>query len=159
MLIAAGVIAYHQTKERDLKPLPDAVALLRALHQARVRAGIVSAGLHVKQAEKLVRLGVLPWLDPGAIFFSDQLGVSKPNPKIFAKACAALRLPPGRVMYVGDRPETDIAPARRVGMKCVHYRGAHGRYSATPANPSADHEVELLTDLRPILRDAYHLAV
>lgn len=159
VLIAAGVIAYHQTKERDLKPLPDAVALLRALHQARVRAGIVSAGLHVKQAEKLVRLGVLPWLDPGAIFFSDQLGVSKPNPKIFAKACAALRLPPGRVMYVGDRPETDIAPARRVGMKCVHYRGAHGRYSATPANPPADHEVQLLTDLRPILRDVYMLAM
>ncbi len=159
VLIAAGVIAYHQTKERDLKPLPDAVALLRAIHQARVRAGIVSAGLHVKQAEKLVRLGVLPWLDPGAIFFSDQMGVSKPNPKIFAKACAAMRLPPGRVMYVGDRPETDIAPARRVGMKCVHYRGAHGRYSATPANPPADHEVQLLTDLRPILRDVYALAV
>ncbi len=159
VLIAAGVIAYHQTKERDLKPLPDAVGILRALHQARVRTGIVSAGLQVKQAEKLVRLGVLPWLDPGAIFFSDQLGVSKPNPKIYVKACLAMRVPPSRVLYVGDRPETDIAPAKAVGMKTVHYRGAHGRYSATPANPAADHEVELLTDLRPILRNVYGLPV
>ena len=60
VLIAAGVVAYHQTKERQLKPLPDAVALLRALSQAKVRTGIVSAGLRIKQAEKLVRLGVLP---------------------------------------------------------------------------------------------------
>ena len=159
VLIAAGVVAYHQTKERHLRPLPDAVVLLRSLHQAHVRTGILSAGLRVKQAEKLVRLGVLPWLDPGAIFFSDQLGVSKPNPKIYTKVAEALRVPPGRLLYVGDRPETDVAPARKVGLKTVHYRGAHGRYSNAPADPPADHEVELLTDLKPILRDVYGLAL
>ncbi|MCC7136891.1 MAG: HAD-IA family hydrolase [Planctomycetes bacterium] len=159
VLIAAGVVAYHQTKERHLRPLPDAIVLLRSLHQAGVRTGIVSAGLRVKQAEKLVRLGVLPWLDPGAIFFSDQMGVSKPNPKIYAKACEALRVPPARTMYVGDRPETDVAPARAVGLRTVHYRGAHGRYSDSPARPPADHEVELLTDLKPVLRESYGLPV
>ena len=157
VLIAAGVVAYHQTKERQLKPLPDAVALLRALAQAKVKTGIISAGLRVKQAEKLVRLGVLPWLDPGAIFFSDQMGVSKPNPKIYAKACETLGVDPRRAMYVGDRPETDVAPAKRVGMKTVHYRGAHGRYSDRSAEPPADHQVELLTELRPILASVYGL--
>jgi putative hydrolase of the HAD superfamily len=159
VLIAAGVVAYHQTKERQLKALPDAFALLRALHRARVRTGVISAGLRVKQAEKLVRLGVLPWLDPSAIFFSDQMGVSKPNPKIYAKACEALGVAPARTMYVGDRPETDIAPARTVGLKTVHYRGAHGRYSDRAADPPADHEVELLTELRPILARTYGLTV
>ena len=159
VLVAAGVVAYHQTKERQLRPLPDAVALLRTLHQARVRAGVVSAGLRVKQAEKLVRLGVLPWLDPAAIFFSDQMGVSKPNPKIYAKACEALKVLPSRAMYVGDRPTTDVAPAHQAGLKTVHFRGAHGRYSDKPSDPPADHEVEVLTDLRPILRDVYGLPV
>ncbi len=159
VLIAAGVVAYHQTKERQLRPLPDAVVLLRQLHQGRVRTGIISAGLRVKQAEKLVRLGVLPWLDPGAIFFSDQMGVSKPNPKIYVKACEALKVAPTRAMYVGDRPETDVAPPRSIGMRTVHYRGAHGRYSESPGRPPADHEVELLTDLKPILRDQYGLPI
>ena len=157
VLIAAGIVAYHQTKERQLRPLPDAVVLLRQLHQARVRTGIISAGLRVKQAEKLVRLGVLPWLDPGAIFFSDQMGVSKPNPKIYVKACEALKVPPSRAMYIGDRPETDVAPPRSIGMRTVHYKGAHGRYAVTPGSAPADHEVELLTDLKPILRDQYGL--
>ncbi len=157
VLIAAGVVAYHQTKERQLRALPDAVVLLRTLHQAHVRVGVLSAGLRVKQAEKLVRLGVLPWIDPGAIFFTDQLGVSKPNPKLYVKACEALKVAPARVLYVGDRPATDVAPARAAGLKTVHYRGAHGRYSEAPASPPADHEVELLTDLKPILRTVYHL--
>ena len=158
VLIAAGVVAYHQTKERQLRPLEDAVVVLRTLHRAGVRVGVISAGLQVKQAEKLVRLGVLPYLDPGAIFFSTQMGVSKPNPKIYAKACEALRVAPSRALYVGDRPETDVAPARAVGMRTVHYRGAHGRYSDRPSVPPADHEVELLTELIPILRDRYGLA-
>jgi putative hydrolase of the HAD superfamily len=148
VLIAAGVVAYHQTKERQLVPVADAVSLLRVLHGAGVRTGIVSAGLRVKQAEKLVRLGVLPWLDPGAIFFSDQMGVSKPNPKIYVKACETLKVSPGRALYVGDRP---------AGLKTCHYRGANGRYGAVAANPPADHEVQALTDLAPILRDVYRL--
>ena len=159
VLVAAGVVAYHQTKERQLHPLDDAVVLLRTLHHAGIRVGIVSAGLSVKQAEKLVRLGVLSYVDPGAIFFSTQMGVSKPNPKIYAKACAAMKISPSRAIYVGDRPDTDVAPAHAVGMKTVHYRGAHGRYSDRSSIPPADHEVELLTELIPILRDVYGLPI
>jgi len=159
VLIAAGVVAYHQTKERQLRPLPDAVELLRALAAGGVRAGIVSAGLNVKQAEKLVRLGVLPWLDPSAIFFSDQMGVSKPNPKIYVKACAALGVAPARTLYVGDRAETDVAPALAAGLRTAHYRGAHGRHAHRAAVPPAHHEVHSLTELVPILRDVYGLPV
>ncbi len=159
VLVAAGVVAYHQTKERQLRPLDDAVVLLRTLHRSGIRVGIVSAGLSVKQAEKLVRLGVLPYVDPAAIFFSTQMGVSKPNPKIYSKACAAMKISPSRALYVGDRPETDVAPARAVGMRTVHYRGAHGRYSDRASVPAADHEVELLTELIPILRDVYGLPI
>jgi putative hydrolase of the HAD superfamily len=159
VLVAAGVVAYHQTKERQLKALPDAVAVLRSLHQGGIRTGIISAGLRVKQAEKLIRLEVLPWIDRTAVFFSSQMGVSKPNPKIYLKACVAIGVDPRRAMYVGDRPETDVYPARRVGMATVHYRGAQGKYAGEPADPPADHDLMLMTDLRPILRDRYGLPV
>jgi putative hydrolase of the HAD superfamily len=113
--------------------------------------GVVTAGLQVKQAEKLVRLGVLPYLDPRAIFFSDEMGVSKPNPKIYAKACRALGVAPARVLYVGDRPSHDVAPARAVGLRTVLYRGAHGRWSEDPSAAAPDHVVHDLADLIPIL--------
>jgi putative hydrolase of the HAD superfamily len=151
VLIAAGVVAYHRTKEHDLRILPDALALLSWLDARRVRMGVVTAGLQVKQAEKLVRLGVLPYLDPRAIFFSDEMGVSKPNPKIYAKACRALGVAPARVLYVGDRPSHDVAPARAVGLRTVLYRGAHGRWSEDPSAAAPDHVVHDLADLIPIL--------
>jgi putative hydrolase of the HAD superfamily len=157
VLVAAGIVAYHRTKERGLRILPDARALLEALAAASVRMGIVSAGLKVKQAEKLVRLGVLPWMDPRAIFFTDQMGVSKPNPKLYSKALRALGVAPERAMYVGDRAAHDVVPARRIGMRTVHYVGAHGRWGEQVPQEPADHVVRDFRDLVPVLRDVYGL--
>ncbi|MFM8979221.1 MAG: HAD family hydrolase, partial [Planctomycetia bacterium] len=74
VLVAAGVVAYHRAKEQGLVPLPDALAFLQALARGGVRMGVITAGLQVKQAEKLIRTGILPFLDPAAVFFSDQMG-------------------------------------------------------------------------------------
>lgn len=157
VVIAAGVVAYHRTKESDMEVLPDARALLDALRWAGIRTGVVSDGLQVKQAEKLIRLDVLHYLDPTAIFFSDQLGVSKPNPKIFAKTCELLDLEPGRVLYVGDRATHDVAPAAEAGLKTVLYRGAGGKYADVAVPSAPDHDVRDLRELVPILRDTYRM--
>jgi putative hydrolase of the HAD superfamily len=157
VLVAAGVVAYHRTKERSMQILEDVRVLLEQLHAAGVRLGVISAGLHVKQAEKLIRLDALRYFDPTAIFFSDQLGVSKPNPKIYAKACAALGIEPERAMYVGDRPAHDVEPARATGLRTVQYTGAGGRYGQEPAEAEPHHRVEDLRTLRGILVEEYGL--
>jgi putative hydrolase of the HAD superfamily len=159
VLIAAGVIAYHDAKEKGIRILPDAKALLEALRRGGVRMGVVSAGLQVKQAEKLIRIGATAYLDPRAIFFSDQLGVSKPNPKIYAKSCAAIGVEPARALYVGDRPASDVVPARQAGLRTVWYRGSGGKYCQEPVVLPADHEVTDLRALIPILRETYRLPV
>ena len=147
--------AYHRTKQAEMEVLPDARELLDALRRVEMRLGIISAGLQVKQAEKLIRLRVLPYFDPKAIFFSDQMGVSKPNPKIYLKALAALGVEPSRAMYVGDRPGHDIAPAHQIGMRTVLYRGAGGKYAEEAPAVPADHDVRDMRDMIPILRDRY----
>src|SRR5690606_18532585 len=62
LLVSAGVVAYHDTKFRELKPFPDVIPFLVALREAGVRTGIVTHGLTTKQAEKLIRLGLVPYL-------------------------------------------------------------------------------------------------
>jgi putative hydrolase of the HAD superfamily len=142
-----------------MEVLPDVRACLEALRRAGMRLGVVSAGLQVKQAEKLIRLRVLPFFEPRAIFFSDQMGVSKPNPKIYLKACTALGVSPQRTMYVGDRPSHDVEPARRVGLRTVLYRGAGGKYAEEVPPVPPDHDLEDLRELLPILRRDYGVAV
>ncbi|MGI9538850.1 MAG: TIGR02253 family HAD-type hydrolase [Miltoncostaeaceae bacterium] len=157
VVIAAGVVAYHRTKEKGMRLLPDVLETLARLARAGVRLGVISAGLRVKQAEKLIRLDALSYFDPTAIFFSDQMGVSKPNPKIFSMACAAVDVAPARALYVGDRPTHDIAPAGSIGMQTVHYTGAFGAHRNASAALDPDFTLEDLTALPRILREDYGL--
>jgi putative hydrolase of the HAD superfamily len=157
MVVAAGVVAYHGTKQEGMRLLADVAETLERLHAAGIRMGVLSAGLHVKQAEKLVRLGAAHYFDPEAIFFTDQLGISKPNPKLFTKACEAMNLDPRRGLYIGDRLEHDVLPASSIGLRTVLYGGAHGKYSRSDHTTPADHVLMDLRNLLPILRDTYHL--
>ena len=108
LIIAAGIMAYHATK-CELEPFPDVLPFLRRVHaQGDVVLGVITHGLEIKQAEKLLLLEVTPYLHPAAIFISDQLGISKPNPKLYQRACSTLGLNPAEVMYVGDNPTHEI---------------------------------------------------
>lgn len=116
ILIAAGVSAYHDTKVRELSAYPDAVALLKRLAGTEIVRGVITSGLEVKQAEKLIRLEVYRYFTPTAIFISDQTGFSKPNPKLFLRACESIGVSPSGTIYVGDDPAQDIEPAAAAGL-------------------------------------------
>ena len=158
LLVAAGVAAYHDTKFRELKPFDDVLPLLEALRKAGLVVGIVTHGWTIKQAEKIVRLGVVPYLSPRAVFISDQLGIAKPNPKIYALALRDLGLAPADAMYVGDSPSHDITPPKSLGMKAVWARRA-SRHHPSVGDAIPDHVVDSFVELRTILREQYGLAV
>jgi len=158
LIVAAGVAAYHDTKFRELKPFDDVIPLLAALRAAGVITGIVTHGWTIKQAEKIVRLGLVPHLDKRAVFISDQLGISKPNPKIYALALRDLGLQPPEAMYVGDSPSHDVTPPKSLGMKAVWARRA-SRYAPTAGDAIPDLVVEDFVELRSALRTDYGLAV
>lgn len=158
LVVAAGVAAYHDTKFREIAPFDDVPPLLEDLKQSGVIVGIITHGWTVKQAEKLLRLRLLPLLTGEAIFISEQVGISKPNPKLYSTALAALTLAPSRVMYVGDNPIHDIAPPRSLGMVATWSSRAAKR-TLVSTGVEADHEVADFEELRAILRETYELEV
>lgn len=154
VLVAGAVAAYHETKQRDLAPFPDVVPCLRRLARTDLIRGVLTAGLEIKQAEKLLRLGVYEWLTPTAVFVSDQIGISKPNPKFYQRACDELGIHPGEAMYVGDNPALDVDPANGVGMVTVLCRrgGAHERERG---RTRPRHEVRDFHELLRLLQKEY----
>jgi len=158
LVVAAGVAAYHDTKFRELKPFDDVIPLLSALRAAGVVTGIITHGWTTKQSEKIVRLGLLPHLEPRAVFISEQLGISKPNPKIYALALRDLELEAPEAMYVGDSPSHDVTPPKSLGMKATWARRS-ARYQPTSADAAPDHVVDDFVQLRGILREQHGLAV
>ena len=158
LIVAAGVAAYHDTKFRQLEPFPDVYPLFDALKAAGILVGILTHGWTTKQAEKIVRLGLLEYVHPKAVFISDQIGISKPNPKLYAQALEDLSLQAPEVMYIGDSPTHDVAPPQSLGMIAVWAKRAAKRtLEGTEIEP--DHIVEDFEELRTILRETYDVAV
>ena len=159
LIIAAGVVAYHDTKVRELAPYPDAVALLRALTKfPDVVRGIITSGLMIKQAEKIVRLGLYELLTPTAIFISDQIGINKPNSKLYRRACSDLNLKPARCIYVGDRPRSDVDPPNSLGMITVQLKRG-SRHEKDEGKTKPTYEIRDFGELRVILERDFGFAL
>jgi HAD superfamily hydrolase (TIGR01549 family) len=95
----------------------------------------------------LERRGLLTLFDGWA--FSDEVGVYKPDPAIFARALSSLGdVPADRALHVGDLRRTDVAGARAIGMTSVRYRGANDdNEDLADADHVIDHHAELLAIL------------
>jgi len=123
---------------------------LAELQRQRVRTGIIcDVGFTSGELLRgfLERVGLLPYFDGWA--FSDEVGVYKPDPAIFARALHSLGdVPADRALHVGDLRRTDVAGARALGMTSVRYRGANDDDEDLP---DADHVIDHHTQLLPIL--------
>jgi putative hydrolase of the HAD superfamily len=148
LVIAAAIVAYHDAKFTRLTPFDDVVPALERLSRTDLLLGVVTDGLEMKQAEKLIRLRVAPYFPPQAIFISDRIGISKPNPKLFRRACEALGVRPEQAMYVGDHPVKDIDGANGAGLITVLVN-RKGRHSAVVGATRPAHTIQ---DFRGLLK-------
>ncbi len=152
ILVASGVVAYHETKWRELKVYDDVYEVLRWLStRAGLVRGIISAGIGIKQAEKVIRLRIYEFLTPNAIYFTEQVGINKPNPKLYRRVLQELGLCAERCMYVGDNPTNDIDPAAEVGLITVHNRRS-GRHTEELGVRTPDYTIRNFYELRDMLR-------
>ena len=85
---------------------------------------VVANGETYQQQAKLQRLGLDRYVADWVI--SEEAGVSKPNPRIFAIAADRVGLRLGGAWLVGDSPEADIGGAVAIGIPSVWlHRGRH----------------------------------
>ena len=92
---------------------PDAVDCLTRL-RSRVRVAVLTNGDQAQQEDKVRRTGLADLVE--AVLASSTLGVAKPDPAAFTLAADRLGVPPGDVVYVGDRVDVDARAATRAGM-------------------------------------------
>jgi putative hydrolase of the HAD superfamily len=116
----AFIDAEHETWRPAYAVLGSAQAMLDALRARRIKTGVVANSWpdpgRVLRADA-ERFGLAPLLD--VLVFSGDVGVSKPQPEIFLHALRQLGVAPENAMFVGDRLETDVQGAARVGMTTV----------------------------------------
>jgi HAD superfamily hydrolase (TIGR01509 family) len=118
--VEAFMDAEHEVWRPGNRVLASAQALLESLRSRGLRTGLV-ANAWPEPARLLRRsvaeAGLGPLLD--VTVFSDEVGARKPDPAIFLCALNELGVQPRHAMFVGDRIETDVQGAARVGMTTV----------------------------------------
>jgi HAD superfamily hydrolase (TIGR01662 family) len=101
--------------ESDL--YPDARPALAALRDMGLWVGV--AGNQTSRAGDLLRKLDLP---VDMIATSDDWGVSKPDPGFFRALADVTPCAPREIVYVGDRIDNDLKPARAAGMRTAFIR-------------------------------------
>jgi putative hydrolase of the HAD superfamily len=113
-LAARSADRYHNYRTKYFALFPGAVDLLRALRERGNKLGIVTNGLSETHREKIAILRISEYFD--AIFLSDEVGMVKPDPLLFAHACRTLGGAPSHAAMVGDRYDRDIRGAQEAGL-------------------------------------------
>jgi putative hydrolase of the HAD superfamily len=114
LLIALGMITYHNVKFALLRLFPDTIPLLIYLKKKGYHLGVISNGLTIKQWEKLIRLGLYHFFDE--VVTSEEAKVEKPNKEIFNLAMNRMDCEPHMSVMVGNKFREDILGAINVGM-------------------------------------------
>jgi FMN phosphatase YigB (HAD superfamily) len=109
--------------DRDLHA--DALPCLAALRAQGLRLG--AAGNMYSHHEEFLR----PHVD--FVGSSERWGVEKPDAGFFVHVVEEAGVPAGEILYVGDRVDNDVVPARAAGLHALRIRrGAHARHESPP---------------------------
>lgn len=151
IIIAAGVVGYHETKHRELVIYEDVDDVLKILSATSLKLGIITAGLITKQAEKIVRLGVNRYIDNSLIFITDECGFAKTNPKFYELAAKKAKIPANEIMYIGDNPLSDIDTSNAVGMISVLVKRG-GKYLNEKSKTEPDYVIQNFWELLELIQ-------
>jgi putative hydrolase of the HAD superfamily len=97
-------------------PYPDAAPTLVALRAAGARLAAVS-NWDCSLRSVLADVGLSAALDAAVV--SAEVGVRKPDARIFTAGLSQLRCRPEESLFVGDSPDVDVAGARAAGLRAV----------------------------------------
>lgn len=117
-VVAAGIVAYHNTKA-SIQPFPETVRTLLALRDKGYLLAVASEGQAVKQWDKLIRLGLDHMFH--RVFVTNEKCAGK-DAAFYKKIAKTLKLPPSQILMVGNNPSKDIAPARQAGFATAFIR-------------------------------------
>ena len=117
LLIALGMITYHNVKFALLRLFPDTMSTLIYLKKRDYQMGVISNGLTIKQWEKLIRLGLHHFFDE--VVTSQEARSEKPDSEIFQLALERMGCKAEESVMVGNKFSEDILGATKSGMSAI----------------------------------------
>jgi FMN phosphatase YigB (HAD superfamily) len=132
-------------------PFDDTHKVLKWLRQEQYKIGLVTNSIFpmwMRDVE-LEAYNIIDYLD--ARITSGDIGYLKPHPEIYERILEMLDVKAAEAVFVGDRPQNDIAGANEVGLISVLISPPHLERELDGVVP--DHTITSLSQLLPILEE------
>lgn len=129
-----------------LDAYPDVAATLHRLKAAGVQTAILSNGSPPMLHAAVTSAGIADLID--AVWSVEEVGVYKPDPRVYALAVERLGVEPGAVCFQSANP-WDAAGAACCGLRVVWINRTGGRLDKLPCRPDA--EIGSLAELPALL--------
>ena len=117
MLVALGMITYHNVKMALLRPFAETIDALIYLKSQGYRLAVISNGITIKQWEKLVRLNIYSFFDE--VITSEEVGKKKPDKLIYDVALRKMKGDPEKSIMIGNKFKEDALGAVNAGMSAI----------------------------------------
>ena len=137
--------AFREERRSRHVLFPDTEPTLTDLRRTH-RLALVTNGAPDLQREKIRGAKLAPYFD--ATVVSGEVGVGKPDPRVFTLALDQLSVPPETAVMVGDSLSRDVVGAQQVGLRAV-WVNRSGADPGDDARPDA--QVADLRELRKVL--------
>jgi putative hydrolase of the HAD superfamily len=124
--------------------LPHSREILHYLSKSYI-LHIITNGFKEAQHLKLEKSGIRPYFNE--VIIGDEVGINKPDPRIFHFAFESSTADPNESIMIGDDYEADIIGAKEVGMDQIFLNAAKD----STENKIATYTVSHLEELRRIL--------
>lgn len=115
-LLSGAADLFLEFERRHLIPRADAIETLSQIKGAGLKTGLIS-DCSYPLPEVWPDTPFAPLIDVSV--FSCEVGVRKPDPRIYHLACSRLGVPPQQCLYVGDGGSQELTGASRVGMHAI----------------------------------------
>jgi putative hydrolase of the HAD superfamily len=135
---------WRRTRIEALGVYPETLEVLERWSAARVPLALVTNGASALQRRKVGATGLERFFS--AIVVSEEVGVGKPDPTMFATALDELGIDPGGAVMVGNDLDRDVAGSIAAGVRPVWIR----RPGADDDDLPAPVGVDVITDLREL---------
>jgi len=134
-LAARAADAFNRYCMESVGLFPGALELLTSLRERGAALGLVTNGFVETHREKIEFLRLNEMFHVIAI--ADEVGMVKPDPRIFSHVCERLGALPSASVMIGDHFERDILGARAAGMQTVWINARNEEIPAGAEPPDA----------------------
>jgi putative hydrolase of the HAD superfamily len=117
---------------------PDTPRVLKWLKNQKKLVGLIcntglTPGFGLRKF--LTREGIAKYFD--LMLFSDEVGIRKPDPKIFQLVTQRLKVKPYEIVHIGDNLKSDVWGAKNAGFKAIYLSTEVGRDRMAESDPAS----------------------